>query len=340
MKPVLKVLYVPLVLLALAGCGGQGGTSAGNQAGNAVSATPGGTGAPAGANSGRQLRIAVIPKTRDALVFDYARIGAQRAAKRLGNVELIWEAPPAVDAARQAAIVDAQVASGVAGILLSAADPEGLKPSIDGAVAKGIPVVTFDSDSPTSKRVAYYGVDDLRLGQRLGLEIARQLNNRGRVAILSGVKGAYNLDKREEGVRAALKRFPKIQIVQTYYCNDDVARSAQIVSDVTRAQKPAGWVFVGGWPLLAKNGLNAITPGKTKIVSVDPLPPSWKWIEKNYVQVCLGQKVFGWGEVGVKLVVDAINKKPVRPVNDSGFDVVTPKTLNAYKKQWAQMSKQ
>ncbi|HEX8235432.1 MAG TPA: substrate-binding domain-containing protein [Abditibacteriaceae bacterium] len=311
----------------LAGCGNQ------NSAGNTTSA------ATNSAGGARKLRIAVIPKMLDNPVFGYAHTGALRAAKQLGNVEILWDGPPKDDPAQQAQIVDSMVAQGVDAILITCANPDILKRPIDKAAAAGIPVITFDSDSPDSKRVAYYGVDDTKLGQRLGEDIARLLNGKGRVAILSGVQGALNLQRRDAGVRAALKKYPGITPLETQFCNDDLPRSVQIVSDVTRSQKPDGWVFVGGWPMFVKNGLNAIPIGKVKVVSVDPLPDTWHWIEEGRVQVVLGQKVFGWGEEGVKLAVKAINKEKLPTVNDSGFDVVTPQTFAAYKQQWDEMNK-
>ena len=48
----------------------------------------GGGGTPP-AEAPRKLRFAVIPKSLDIPVFDYAKIGAERAAKELGNVEVI-----------------------------------------------------------------------------------------------------------------------------------------------------------------------------------------------------------------------------------------------------------
>ncbi|HVF10365.1 MAG TPA: substrate-binding domain-containing protein [Abditibacteriaceae bacterium] len=288
----------------------------------------------------KRLRIAVIPKMLNNPVFGYARIGAERAAKELGNVDIEFTGPQRNDPVQQASTIDAMVAKRVDGILVSCADPDIPRKSIDKATAAGIKVLTFDSDSPKSQRLGYYGVIDEKLGNRLGQEIARLLNNKGRIAILSGAQGALNLQNRVKGVRDALAKSPGIQIIDTYYCNDDLPKSEQIVSNVTRSQKPDGWVFVGGWPLFVKSGLNAITPGKTKVVSADPLPETWKWIEGNYVQVCLGQKVFGWGEEGTRLLVKALKGETIPTINDSGFDVVTPQSLAQYKKQWAEMSKE
>lgn len=321
----MKHMWLAALICCVAGCQGSPPASA-----------PAATGTGAG---GRRLTIAVIPKMRENPVFKYPRIGAERAARQLGNVDVVWEGPAKDDPAKQASIVDDMAARHVDGILISVANPDVLRAAIDRAAAQGIKVVTFDSDSPRSKRLGYYGVNDTELGSRLGQEIARLLQGKGKVAILSGSRGALNLQLRDRAVRSALTRFPGIQPMETFYCEDDVPHSVQIVSDVTRAQKPDGWVFVGGWPLFSPVGLSALTPGKPKVVSADPLPPTWKWLEQNYVQVCLGQKVFGWGEEGLKLVVRAIKGEKIPVQNNSGFDVVTPQTLPQYKKQWAIMEK-
>ena len=41
----------------------------------------------------RKMRFAVIPKALDIPVFNYAKIGADRAAAEFGDVEVLWNAP-------------------------------------------------------------------------------------------------------------------------------------------------------------------------------------------------------------------------------------------------------
>jgi ribose transport system substrate-binding protein len=318
-----RVLYL-LPFLFLAGCNNSPQTA---QTGNAAS------------GGEKKLHIAVIPKMLNNPVFEYARTGAERAAKELGNVEIEFAGPQKNDPVQQAATVDAMVNKKVDGILISCADPEIPRRAIDRAVAAGIPVVTFDSDSPQSKRTTYYGVIDRDFGARLGTEMGKLLHGKGRVAILSGAQGALNLQNRDQGARAALAKFPGIKIIDTYYCKDDLPRSKQIITDVTRSEKPDGWVLVGGWPMFVKGGLDAIKPGETKVVSADPLPETWHWISGGTVQVALGQKLFGWGEEGVKLLVRARHGEKLPKVVDSGYDVVTPQNLREYQQKWAQMNR-
>ena len=66
------------------------------------------------------LRFAVIPKSLDLPVFDYARIGAERAAKELGNIEIIWSGPENADEMQQKEILESFIAQRVDGIAISA----------------------------------------------------------------------------------------------------------------------------------------------------------------------------------------------------------------------------
>ena len=272
--------------------------------------------------------FAVIPKQKDNPVFSYARAGAMAKAKELG-VEVIWDAPERNDEVKQAQILETFVRQGLDGIAVSCSNPHVLKKAIDKAADAGIPVVTWDSDSPESKRSAFFGVNDYECGRIIGEELGQQIGGKGKVALMSGVQGAQNLTTRLKGCTDVFKaKYPDIKVVTTAYCDDDVPKSVLLITSVM-AEHPdlAGWGMVGGWPLFAKNGLNAITPGKTKVVSVDPLPECWPWIEKGYAQVMIGQKVFDWGGKSVELLNklhkgEKLAEADAKGFVDSGVDIV------------------
>ena len=119
----------------------------------------------------KTLRFAIIPKALDIPVFNYARIGAERKAKELGNIEVIWRAPESADQLRQKEVLESFISQRVDGIAISCTNGDFLAPVIDKAIAAGIPVITWDADAPTSQRMAYYGVDDFKAGQRLATEV-------------------------------------------------------------------------------------------------------------------------------------------------------------------------
>ncbi len=121
----------------------------------AVIAACGGSKAPSGSESKPRLRFAVIPKTLDIPVFNYAKIGADRKAKELGDVDILWNAPTSADQLKQKEILESYITQRVDGIAISALNGDFLTDTINRAVDAGIPVVTWDSDAPKSKRVAF-----------------------------------------------------------------------------------------------------------------------------------------------------------------------------------------
>ena len=313
----MRRLLTVTVLVALAACGGS------KQAAN---------------SSGQRYRFMFIPKALDIPVFNYAKIGAEREAKALGNVDIVWEAPTSADQLRQKEILESAITQHVDGIAISALNGDFLTDTINKAIDQGIPVVMWDSDAPKSKRYAFYGVDDYASGQIMGQQAAKLLNGTGKVAIITSY-GASNLQRRLDGVRDVLSKSPGIQIVETYDIKEDPVRCAEIISTGTRRYPDlSAWISVGGWPIFTRNATEAVDPAKTKVISFDTIQPGLDLLKEGKVTVLLGQKYFGWGSEPTKILYDIKHgKMPPSPIIDSGVDVVTKDNVNQYEAQFKKM---
>ena len=288
-----------------------------------------------------KYRFAVMPKSLDIPVFNYAKIGAERQAKALGNVEVIWRAPDTADQLRQKEMLESFITQKVDGIAISCTNGDFLTETINRAVDAGIPVVTWDADAPKSKRTAYYGVDDLAAGKILGEEAAKLLGGKGTVALITSM-GAYNLQRRLEGVQESLKKYPEIKVVEVFDIKEDSVRCVEIIATATnKYPNLSGWIAVGGWPVFTRNGLDPVDPKRTKFASFDTIPPAPDVMRAGKVQILLGQKYFGWGSEAVRLLADIkAGKLPPNPIIDSGVDVVTPANLDQYLAEWARLEKE
>lgn len=289
-------------------------------------------GAPADAP--RKLRFALIPKALDIPVFDYADQGAKRLAAELGDVEVIYRGPDRADDIAQKQILESFIQQRVDGIAISVSNAESLTATIDRAVEAGIPVVTWDSDAPNSKRFAFYGVDDYNSGLEMGKRAGELLGGKGTVAFITSF-GANNLARRLDGARDALKAFPGITVVETYDIKEDSVRCAEIIAAGTNRYPDLGaWISVGGWPVFTQAALDPV-PATTKVISFDTNPPAPNLIKTGKVQVLIGQKYFGWGSESIRLLRDFVNgKKPATPIIDSGVDVVTAANVDQYMADW------
>ena len=284
--------------LLVAGCGRPADTPAGNAA-----------------PPSRGVRIAMIAKSSTNPVFLSARTGAEAAAKELSAkhavpVEIVWLTPPAEDGQVQAQRITQAVNEGANAVLISCSDAGKVTGAINDATNRGVPVMTFDSDAPESKRFAFYGVDDLKTGQAVMNELAKQMRERGAVAILAGNQNAPNLRKRVEGVKQAAAKYPNMTIVGTFYHIETPQDAAAEVIRVQNAYPQIqGWAMIGGWPLFTQTLLSDLDPTKVKIVAVDALPPELAYVEKGLAPVLLAQPTYLWGYVSVQRIFEKVHLK-------------------------------
>ncbi len=267
----------------------------------------------------KALKIGMIAKSSTNPVFLSARTGAEAAAKELGakhgvTIEIAWLTPPQEDGQLQAQRIAQAVNEGAGAILLSCSDASKLIGAINDAVDRGVPVMTFDSDAPESKRFAFYGVDDRETGMKTMAELSTQMGGKGKIGILAGNQNAPNLRKRVDGVKEEAAKHPGIQILGVFNHIETPQDAAAEVVRVGNAYRDIqGWAMIGGWPLFTKTLLTDLDPAKLKIVAVDGLPPELAYVAKGLAPVLLAQPTYKWGYEGVSRIVEKVVLKQVVP---------------------------
>ena len=323
-KRVTAALIVMVVTGWLSGCRGEQ---------SAPAATPA-PARPAG------LRIAMIAKSETNPVFLSARKGAEAAAKELAQkhgvpIEIVWMTPNEEDGQVQAQKIAQAVKDGVSAILISCSDAGTVTGAIDEAVARGVPVMTFDSDAADSKRFAFYGVNDEKTGETLMRELAAQMHKKGSIAILAGNENAPNLRKRVDGVKKEAAKNPGIKIAGTFY---HVETAKDAAAEMVRAQKAnpqiQGWAMVGGWPLFTPRLLSDLDPAKVKVVAIDALPAELVYVDKGLAPVLLAQPTYMWGYVSVQRIFDKVQlKQDVPEIIPMEVVKVTKDSLGTWARQ-------
>ncbi len=292
------------------------------------------------AQAKKTIKIALIAKSSTNPVFLSARTGAEAAAKELSakyNIDIVidWRTPPTEDAQVQAQRIAEAVNEGDDAIVVSCSDAAKLTGAINDAAARGVPVMTFDSDAPQSKRFAFYGVDDVASGEQVMSELAKQLGGKGKVAILAGNQNAPNLRKRADGVKKEATKYPDITIVGTFYHIETPQDGAAEVVRVMNAYPDiTGWAMIGGWPLFTKSLLTDLDPAKVKVVAVDALPAELPYVEKGIAPVLLAQPTYMWGHVSVEKVIDKVYlKKDVPAITRMELVRVSKENLGTWARQ-------
>lgn len=293
------------------------------------------------AQTKKSYTIGLVAKSQGNPVFQAARVGATQAAADLGQkhgitIKIDWRTPNEEDAQKQADAIEQLAVAGADGIAVSCSDANKLTDAINSAVRSGVPVATFDSDAPASRRFVTFGVDDVKCGEQVMEELGKLMNGKGVVAILAGNQNAPNLQKRVQGVKNAAKKFPGIKIIDTFYHKETPQDAAARVEQVMQSRPEiTGWAMIGGWPLFTDNALKW-PPGTVKVVSVDALPPQLSYIRSGHVQLLLAQQVFEWGYRSVEHLINKIHlKKDPASIKDvSPLVPVTKANVEEFAKNW------
>ncbi|WP_234391160.1 MULTISPECIES: sugar ABC transporter substrate-binding protein [Nocardia] len=132
---------------------------------------PAPTNSPVAAGKLNSVAVVTHGSPGDAF-WNVVKNGAEAAGKDLG---VRVEYNSAGDPGQQAKLIDNAVAQGVDGLVVSMANPDALRPSIEKAVTAGIPVVTINSGENESVKygaIGHVGQSESLAGQAAGKRLA------------------------------------------------------------------------------------------------------------------------------------------------------------------------
>lgn len=169
------------------------------------------------------LRIALVVKALGIGFFEAAAEGAEEAAEELGGVEIIYTGPTDTTAEGQIEVLNALIAQNVDAIAVSANDTDALVPTLKRAMARGIPVVSWDSGVAPEGRMMHLDPSSPALiGNMIVKLAADHLPEGGEVAVLSATTTSTNQNTWIEEMTAVLPNYEGIELVSTVY-GDDLA---------------------------------------------------------------------------------------------------------------------
>jgi simple sugar transport system substrate-binding protein len=100
--------------------------------------------------------------------------------------------------------INTAVSSGADGIAVALISNTAFNAPVENALKAGIPVVAYNADSPSNKRLSYIGQDLKLAGELMGKRIVADVGS-GDVVIFTASAGSANLQPRLEGAEKAIK---------------------------------------------------------------------------------------------------------------------------------------
>ncbi len=163
---------------------------------------------------------------------------------------------------------------------------------IDKAMAAGIPVVTFDSDLPNSQRICFVGSDWNALGKKLAEALVKELNGKGKVAMI-GLVGLPNMHTAFQGFQEYMAGYPDITVLGVQDDKGSQEEGARVTAQLLQAHPDLAGI--AGFDAIAGDGIctalkDAGLTGKVKVVMNDISPAHLRFLQEDAAQFVLGQK--------------------------------------------------
>ena len=214
---------------------------------------------------------------------------------------------------------------------------------IDKAYDAGIPVILFDRKTDSEKYTAFIGADNYEAGHEMGQFIARQLNGKGNVVEIGGLKGSSPAIERDRGFRDALKTYPDVQVVNHRYA-DWLQNSGEAVMDsMLKQDMKIDYVFaqndrmaIGALQAAERNGMKSI-----KFVGIDALPGPGGGMESVRDGRLMASYIYPTrGDLVMQLALNILEKKSYKRDNYLKGTLVTGNNANALLLQNEEIMKQ
>ncbi|MEX2119741.1 MAG: substrate-binding domain-containing protein [Pirellulales bacterium] len=302
----------------------------------AAGCQPSGRNPSAVGGANKKYRIAVIPKGTTHEFWKSVHAGADKAARELGNVEVLWKGPLLEnDREGQINVVQDFVTQQVDGICLAPLDSQGLVAAVKDAKASEIPTVIFDSGlDDESIIVSYVATDNYQGGVLAARRLVETLDGKGDVILLRYNPGSESTEQREAGFLDTLEQeFPEINILSSnQYSGTTPEKSLEQaqqlllkfhdeVDGVFAVCEPNSTGMLGA---LEGEGL----AGKVKFIAFDPSPTLVRAMAEGKIDGIVLQDPVNMGYLGVKTLMAHIEGKPVEKQISTGEFIATPDNMN------------
>jgi ribose transport system substrate-binding protein len=234
------------------------------------------------------------------------------------------------DPAKQISDIDGLLSKGCDALLASPATLDELRPAIDKAMAQGVPVILIDRTVAGDNYVSYVSSNNCTMGRMQAEWLVKELNGKGQIVLLSGVKGSSVAEDRMRCAREVFAQHPEIKELAQAYANWSPVDGKKIMADWLKSLDQIDGVWADG-----SQGVGAVN---AYLEANKPVPPitgcdvnsflkQWKQHGFSAMAVTYTARV---GEVSVLTALDVLAGKPVQHRLDMPQAVITKDNLDQF----------
>ncbi|MFJ3231978.1 ABC transporter substrate-binding protein [Streptomyces sp. NPDC086787] len=240
---------------------------------------------------------------------------AQEEAKAKG-MDFTTDGSAQWDVSVQRPLIDSVAAARPDGLLVSPVDTSALTPSLRQIQSSGTKIALVDTEvTDASIGITRVSSDNEKGGRVAADALAKLMNEKGSVIVISVKPGVSTTDARIKGFTEEMSKYPGIKVLPTLYDNDLPATAASQIQSTLAAHPDLGGVFAGNTNTgkgIATGLKQAGKQGAVKVAAFDAEPEEIEALKAGTLQVLVAQDPAGIGRQAVDQLAAAFEGKPVQ----------------------------
>lgn len=255
-----------------------------------------------------QTHIIMIAQELDNPFWRRIEQGAVATAQD-SNVQLQYLGPNISNTAEQEELLQKAIQYAPDGIIVQGIDTERYNQLISQAFDHNIPVITVDTDSPNSDRIAYIGTDHLAAGKQLGEIILKKYTSSTVVGIIIGSAKSTNQLLRLKALKEQLEFSPLMSIVDVRSSNISKIEAAKQTVEMVQ-QHPDINVMIGLSGLDGigiTEGLQALNRKDIDVYGFDNLSITQQLVKQSDIKATIIQQPEQIGSQAISTLLNYIN---------------------------------
>ena len=236
-----------------------------------------------------KLNIVIMPKLIGIDYYNAVEEGVNIAKEELADVaDITWTGPTEATADKQIEMLSSIIATEPDVICVACNDTEALVPTFQQAADMGIKVVTFDSDSAGGRDLFVDLVNYQVFGYALIDDMAEQIDNTGKIAIITTSFTATNQVNWINMINEKIESdYPDIEVITTEAVGEDTQAAYEKATALMNSNEDLAGIIVLGCPNVPGVAQAVEEAGKTGEVAVvgNGLPGSiGQYLESGVMQ--------------------------------------------------------
>lgn len=257
-------------------------------------------------SSKRSITIGVSIPLEIAYFYDDVRDGIFEAASAFEplGVRLLYR-PFMVLGQEEVEAFEDILREDIQGVVISPGYPELLKPRIEKAIRRGVPVVCVATDAPGTNRLTSISVDPYANGSIAGELMGQFLPARSKVIVVTGMQVTVDHGQKVQGFRQRFPQFcPQGEVLSVIEAHDEESEAYEKCRHILRKNPSISGIYIS-----TANSLPVIRAiedsglvGKIKVISTDFFLAMVPLIESGKIAATIYQRPREQGRIAFQTI--------------------------------------